>query len=54
MGKKVRFTPIGALVISLQRAISSPRSLAVFCVSPVMIPRPPAFDTAAASSANPT
>ena len=53
-GKKVRFTPKGLLVISRQRAISLASSSGVRCVSPVMMPRPPALETAAASSASPT
>jgi len=54
LGRKVRFTPNGLSVISRQRAISFASSSGVFWVSPVMMPRPPAFDTAAASSAKPT
>src|ERR1700730_9084798 len=40
--------------MSRQRAISLASNSGVFCVRPVIIPRPPAFETAAASSANPT
>jgi hypothetical protein len=50
----VRFTPNGLSVISRQRAISRARSSGVFCVSAVITPRPPAFETAAARSAKPT
>jgi hypothetical protein len=54
VGRKVRLTPKGLSVISRQRAISLASSSGVFCVRPVMMPRPPALDTAAASSAKPT
>ena len=54
VGRKVRFTPNGLLVISRQRAISLARFSGVRCVRPVMMPSPPAFETAAASSAKPT
>ncbi|MCY1238112.1 hypothetical protein D9M72_508320 [compost metagenome] len=54
VGRKVRFTPKGLSVISWQRAISRASSSGVFCVRPVMMPRPPALETAAASSAKPT
>jgi hypothetical protein len=47
-------TPNGFEVISRQRRISAASASGVRWVSPVMIPRPPAFDTAAASSAKPT
>ncbi|MFK4665272.1 hypothetical protein ABIF76_006126 [Bradyrhizobium ottawaense] len=40
--------------MSRQRAISLASNSGVFCVRPVMMPSPPAFDTAAASSAKPT
>jgi hypothetical protein len=48
------FTPKGFAVISRQRRISLASSSGVRWVRPVMMPRPPAFDTAAASSAKPT
>ena len=51
VGSRVRLTPNGLSVISLQRAISLARSSGVRCVSPVMMPSAPALDTAAASSA---
>jgi hypothetical protein len=54
VGKKVRFTPKGASVISWQRAISLANNSGVFCVKPVMMPRPPALETADVSSAKPT
>ena len=54
MGRNVRFTPNGLSVISRQRAISAARASGVRWVRPVMMPSPPALDTAAASSANPT
>ena len=54
VGRKVRFTPNGLSVMSRQRAISLASSSGVLCVRPVMMPSPPAFDTAAASSAKPT
>ncbi len=47
-------TANGRSVMSRHRAISSARSAGVFWVSPVMMPSPPALDTAAASSAKPT
>ena len=50
----VRLTAKGLSVISLHRAISFASFSGVPCVRPVIVPRPPAFDTAAASSANPT
>ena len=50
-GRNVRFTPNGLSVISRQRAISFASSSGVFWVRPVMMPSPPAFETAAASSA---
>ena len=50
-GRIVRFTPKGLSVISLQRLISLSRSSGVGWVRAVMMPRPPALDTAAASSA---
>ncbi|MCY1535468.1 hypothetical protein D9M68_708750 [compost metagenome] len=53
-GRIVRFTPKGLSVIVRVRAISWRRSSGVGCVSAVRMPRPPAFDTAAASSARPT
>ena len=53
-GRKVRFTPNGLSVISRQRAISFASSSGVRWVRPVMMPSPPAFDTADASSAKPT
>src|SRR5882757_4384137 len=40
--------------MSWQRAISFASNSGVFCVRPVMMPRPPAFETAEASSAKPT
>src|SRR5436190_1204209 len=40
--------------MSWQRAISFASASGVFCVRPVMMPKPPAFDTAAASLAKPT
>ena len=48
------FTPNGLSVISRQRAISAESFSGVRWVKPVIMPRPPAFDTAAASSARPT
>jgi len=45
------FTPNGLSVIARHRAISRARSSGVGWVSPVTMPRAPAFDTAAASSA---
>jgi len=50
-GRKVRFTPKGWSVISWQRAISLASSSGVGWVRPVRMPRPPALDTAEASSA---
>src|SRR5262249_44498316 len=54
VGRNVRFTPNGLSVMSRQRAISFANSSGVRCVNPVMMPRPPALDTADASSAKPT
>ena len=54
VGRNVRFTPNGWSVISRQRRISLASSSGVFWVRPVISPRPPALDTAAASSAKPT
>ena len=54
VGRKVRFTPNGLSVISRHFAISFASSSGVFWVRPVMMPRPPALETAAASSAKPT
>ena len=53
-GSVVRFTPNGLSVISRHRAISAVNASGVGCVSAVRMPRPPAFDTAAAISARPT
>src|SRR5690606_8579562 len=50
----VRFTPKGLSVIVRQRAISAASASGVGCVSAVRMPRPPALETAAASSARPT
>jgi len=50
-GRMVRLTPKGLSVISRQREISLRRSSGVGWVSAVRMPRPPAFDTAEASSA---
>ena len=50
-GRMVMFTPKGLSVIERQRSISLRRSSGVGCVSAVRMPRPPAFDTAEASSA---
>src|SRR2546428_10630262 len=54
VGRNVRFTPNGWSVISRQRRISLASSSGVFWVRPVISPRPPALETAAASSAKPT
>src|SRR5690606_18455430 len=54
VGKIVRFTANGLSVISLQRLISFASPSGVPCDSAVMVPRPPALETAAASSAKPT
>ena len=54
VGRNVRFTPIGLSVSSRARRISAASFSCVPCVRPVMMPRPPAFETAAASSARPT
>jgi len=45
------FTPNGLPVIARQRSISALKAAGVGWVSAVKKPRPPAFDTAAASSA---
>src|SRR5690606_30777892 len=50
----VRFTPKGLSVIVRQRAISAASASGVGWVSAVRMPRPPALETAAASSARPT
>src|SRR5690606_6897635 len=50
----VRFTPKGLSVIVRQRAISAASASGVGWVSAVRMPSPPAFETAAASSARPT
>src|SRR5215218_9685630 len=50
----VRFTPNGWSVISRQRLTSLRRSSGVGCVRPVRMPKPPALETAEASSARPT
>src|SRR3984885_1142705 len=54
LGRKVRLTPKGLSVSARQRSISARSAAGVGCVKPVKIPRAPAFDTAAASSARPT
>ena len=53
VGRIVRFTPKGRSVISRQRAIAAASASGEGWVSAVSIPSPPAFDTAAASSARP-
>src|SRR5262245_43079724 len=53
-GRIVRFTPNGLSVILRQRSISARSASGDGCVSAVRMPRPPALDTAAASSARPT
>ena len=45
------FTAKGLSVIDRQRSISSASALGLGWVSAVIVPRPPAFDTALASSA---
>ena len=50
----MRETANGWSVIVRQRAISAASASGVGCVSAVSTPRPPAFETAAASSARPT
>jgi hypothetical protein len=54
IGRNVMFTPIGLSVISRARLISAASFSGVGWVSAVIMPRPPASDTAAASSASPT
>lgn len=53
-GRSVRLTPKGLLVMVRQRRISLRRCSGVGWVKAVRIPRPPALDTAEASSAVPT
>lgn len=53
-GRRVMFTPKGFLVRVLHLWISLRRSAGVGKRSPVMMPRPPALETALASSAYPT
>lgn len=53
-GNKVKLTPKGLLVIVRQRRISLRKCSGVGWVKAVKIPRPPAFETAEASSAVPT
>ena len=54
VGRNVRLTQIGLSVISRHLAISFASFSGVPWVRPVMVPRPPALETAAASSAKPT
>lgn len=53
-GNKVKLTPKGLLVMVRQRRISLRKCSGVGWVNAVKIPRPPAFETAEASSAVPT
>jgi len=50
-GRRVMFTPKGLLVRVLHLRISARRSSGVGCVRAVMIPRPPALETAEAREA---
>jgi hypothetical protein len=50
-GRRVRFTPKGFEVMERQRVISWVRAAGEGCVRPVRMPRPPALETAEASSA---
>eukprot|EP00959_Pyramimonas_sp_CCMP1952_P353122 7398005-Pyramimonas_sp.AAC.2 len=52
-GRRVRLTAKGLRVSALHLRISARRSSGVFCVSAVMVPSPPASDTAAALAAYP-
>jgi len=53
-GRIVRLTPKGLSVMRRQRSISRRSSSGDGCVSAVMMPSPPALDTAEAISAVPT
>ena len=54
VGRNVRFTPNGLSVISWQRLIAAASFSGVPSVSAVIMPSPPALETADASSGNPT